>query len=215
MLSCIDRSHSYRQSKAHRGLVSRDSSTAELEKQHAGRFRQQPTRRARTECITREAPILLRRRYVRCLYDYSVRSADELSTYILSSTSSRSPLLTLWTASYCSSCRVIKPLLSELVEKGAGETDGGVNYCEVEFDAPDVLDSGLGMTYMVNSLPTLITFDRGEVVERVTAVTKMRNREWLKEYIERQARRKGEGTGSPGESSGTGFFGGLFGNSKR
>jgi thiol-disulfide isomerase/thioredoxin len=123
--------------------------------------------------------------------------------------------LTLWTASYCSSCRTIKPLLQSFVESGIGETEGGVNYCEVEFDAPDVLDSGLGMTYMVNSLPSLITFDRGEVVDRITDVGLMKDKLWLKEYIEKQATRRGQGTSSPSSDSGSGFFGGLFGNTKR
>lgn len=147
----------------------------------------------------------------------SVRSADELSTYILSSTSSRTPLLTLWTASYCPSCRVIKPLLSSLVESGVGEAEGGINYCEVEFDAPDIMDSGLGMTYMVNSLPTLMTFDRGEIVERITDVGKMKDKTWLSEHIEKEARRRGEGTSSGGNGgpSGGGLFGGLFGTSRR
>jgi len=43
-----------------------------------------------------------------------------------------------------------------------GEEEGGVSFCEIEYDCPDVMQSGLGMTYMITSMPTLLGFDRGE-----------------------------------------------------
>lgn len=76
------------------------------------------------------------------------------------------------------------------------------------------------MQYMITSLPTLVSFDRGEEMmdTRTVDVTKMKSEAWLKEWIEREARRKGEGTsGGVGieGSIGGGLFGGLFGLTKR
>lgn len=80
-----------------------------------------------------------------------------------------------------------------------------IGFAEVEFDAPDIMGSSVPMDFMVNSLPSLLVFDRGEVVERVTSVQDMSNEAWLREWIEKQAKRKGEGS-----SGGPGIFGGLF-----
>jgi len=63
---------------------------------------------------------------------------------------------------------------------------------------------------MITSMPTLLTFDRGEIIEhsRTMDVSKIKDKEWLKEWIQREARRRGEGTGGIG----SGLFGGLFGD---
>lgn len=77
------------------------------------------------------------------------------------------------------------------------------------------MDSDFGMQYMITSMPTLLTFDRGEVMEqsRTMEVSKMKDKEWLKAWIEREARRRGEGTGGGGGGGiGSGLFGGLFGD---
>ena len=142
----------------------------------------------------------------------SVRRPDDFQTYLLLSTSARAPLLTLWTASYCNSCRQVSPLLNELVSEGVGEEEGGVSFCEVEYDCPDILSSDLAMTYLITSMPTLLSFDRGEAQLRtkVTDPKMLTDREWLKEWIRTEARRKGSG----GEGGGGGFFGGLFGSSR-
>ena len=49
-----------------------------------------------------------------------------------------------------------------MVESGVGEEEGGVSFCEIEYDSQDIMDSGLGLTYMITSMPTLLSFDRGE-----------------------------------------------------
>jgi hypothetical protein len=74
--------------------------------------------------------------------------------------------------------------------------------------------SGLGMTYMITSMPTLLSFDRGEAQTdtRVTDPKKMSDKEWLKEWIRTEARRRGDGGG--GGTVGAGLFGGLFGNTR-
>ncbi|KAK4133404.1 hypothetical protein BT67DRAFT_382676 [Trichocladium antarcticum] len=140
-----------------------------------------------------------------------VRNLDQFHTYQLLSTSARTPLLTLWTTSYCSTCRVIAPLLQELVEHGVGEAEGGVGYCTVEYDAPDVMTANLGLTYMINSIPTLLSFDAGEaqVQTKVTDARQLADRKFLEEWIRNEARRHGNrGGGGPG--AGASLFGSLF-----
>ncbi|KAG7005491.1 hypothetical protein G7Y79_00019g046710 [Physcia stellaris] len=82
----------------------------------------------------------------------SVRSHDEFDSLLLLSASARTPLLTFWTASWCPSCRVVKPIVKEAVENGVGEEQGGVGFVEVEFDAPGMGD--LGMRYFVGGIYT-------------------------------------------------------------
>jgi len=143
----------------------------------------------------------------------SVRRPDDFSSYILLSTSSRTPLITFWTASYCNTCKTVSPILEELISSGVGEEEGGVSYAEIEYDSPDIMDSGLGMTYMITSMPTLLSFDRGEaqLMTKVTDPKLMKNKESLKEWIRTEASRRGEGGGG---GSRWGLFGGLFGNTK-
>ncbi|KAG9233669.1 hypothetical protein BJ875DRAFT_484893 [Amylocarpus encephaloides] len=142
------------------------------------------------------------------IYD-SVRRPDDFQSYLLLSSSSKTPLITLWTASYCSTCQTILPLLNELVSSGVGEDEGGVAFCEVEYDANDILTSDLGMRYMITSMPTLFSFDRGEAQTqtRVTDPRKMKDPEFMRAWIRTEARRRGTGGGG----SATGFLGGLFG----
>lgn len=72
---------------------------------------------------------------------HSVRSASDLDNLILLSASSRTALITLWTAAWCPSCRVISPFIRQLIEEdGAGEGRGGVGYAEIEFDSPTLGD---------------------------------------------------------------------------
>lgn len=142
----------------------------------------------------------------------SVRRPDDFSTYLLLSTSARAPLLTFWTASSCNTCKQVSPILQELISAGVGEDEGGVAFCEIEYDSPDILGSELGMTYLITSMPTLLSFDRGEAQfqTQVTDPKQMKDREWLREWIRTEARRQGRGGGG----GGGGFFGGLFGNTR-
>ncbi|KAI0384595.1 hypothetical protein F5Y04DRAFT_233021 [Hypomontagnella monticulosa] len=138
----------------------------------------------------------------------SIRQPNDLHTYQLLSSSSRTPLITLWTTSWCATCHVVKPLLKSLVESGVGEAEGGVGFCEVQFDAPDIMTSSLGMDYMITSIPTLLSFDAGEaqVLTKITDGSKLADRHFLEEWIRTEARRRG-GRGGGG---GLGVFGGLF-----
>jgi hypothetical protein len=106
----------------------------------------------------------------------------------------------------------VAPLVRELVESGVGEAEGGVGYCTVEFDAPDVMAAGLGLTYMINSVPTLLSFDAGEaqVQTKVTDGRQLADRKFLEEWIKNEARRHGNrGSGGPG--GGANLLGSLFG----
>ena len=140
-----------------------------------------------------------------------IRREDDFSSLLLNSTSTRTPLLTFWTASYSNASETISPLLQELINSGVGEEEGGVNFAEVEYDAPDVQDSGIGMDYMITSMPTLLSFDRGEAMTgtKVTDPKLMTDREYMKEWIRTEAKRKGDG--GAGANAGGGLFGGLFG----
>jgi thiol-disulfide isomerase/thioredoxin len=121
-----------------------------------------------------------------------------------------------WTASYCNTCRTISPLLHQLIESGVGEEEGGVSFCEIEYDSQDIMDSGFGMRYMITAMPTLLSFDRGEAITQTKLVdpSRMRDTEFMKEWIRTEAKRRGDGSGGSGFSGGGGLFGGLFGNSK-
>lgn len=113
-----------------------------------------------------------------------VRNLDQFHTYQLLSASARTPLLTLWTTSWCPTCRTVSPLLTELVESGVGEAEGGVAYCTVEYDAPDVMAAGLGLTYMINSIPTLLSFDAQEaqIDTKVSDGRQLADRRFLEEW---------------------------------
>ncbi|KAI1101664.1 hypothetical protein F4804DRAFT_292845 [Jackrogersella minutella] len=91
-----------------------------------------------------------------------VRHPDDLHTYQMLASSACTPLLTLWTASASDTSREAEALARSVVEGGAGEAEGGVAFCAVEMDAPDVAAAGLATNYMVTKAPTLLAFDGGE-----------------------------------------------------
>ncbi|CCD55660.1 hypothetical protein BofuT4_P154720.1 [Botrytis cinerea T4] len=142
-----------------------------------------------------------------------VRYPPDLATHISTSTSTSKPLLTLWTTSYCSTCKTVSPLLRAILESGVGEKEGGVLFAEIEYDAPDIMNEGLGMRYMVRSVPSLVGFWRGEVMggegERLgSREIQELGREGLEEWVRACARKGGEWReGHPG---GEGLFGGLW-----
>lgn len=107
-------------------------------------------------------------------------------------------------------------MIKSLVESGVGEAEGGVAYCEVEYDAPDVMSAGLGLTYMINSVPTLLSFDAQEAQTqtKVSDARQLADKKFLEEWIRTEARRHGNrGGGGTSSLSGTvsSLFGGLFG----
>ncbi|KAM5379605.1 hypothetical protein ACJZ2D_003799 [Fusarium nematophilum] len=147
--------------------------------------------------------------------DASIRNNDSFSTYLSLSASSRTPLLTLWTASWCSTCKVVSPVIRDLVESGVGEEEGGVSLAMVEFDSPDIMSGSpnLALTYMITTIPTLLSFDAGEAqtVTKLADSRKLADMEFLKEWIRTEARRHGGRGGGGGGGGASAAFGGLFG----
>ncbi|KAF1348741.1 hypothetical protein BDV97DRAFT_269968, partial [Delphinella strobiligena] len=130
------------------------------------------------------------------IYSASVRTEEEFENLNLLSASSRVPLITLWTASWCPSCKVVSPLVQQLIKDGVGEDVGnGVSFVEVELDSPTI--GGLMMRYGITSMPTLLAFDRQEpqLDTRVSNVEDMKSKKFLTEWIEREAKRAGSGGG--------------------
>lgn len=146
------------------------------------------------------------------IYPARIRNEDELQTLILMSASSRVPLITFWMTTWSRECDQVSPIIRELIETDrVGEDKGGISFVEVESDSPDLGGiSGVAQRYMINSIPTLLAFDRSEaqVETRVTRLEEMKSRAFLTRWIENEAARHGQGGGG-----GTlrGLFGGLFG----
>lgn len=96
-------------------------------------------------------------------------------------------------------------MIQELIEKeGVGEEQGGVSFVEVEMDSPDLGGlAGIGMRYGINSIPTLLAFDRQEpqVETKISRLDDLKNRQFLVKWIEKEAARRGQG------GAGGSFFG--------
>ncbi|MCJ1250313.1 hypothetical protein MMC30_007539 [Trapelia coarctata] len=141
----------------------------------------------------------------------SIRSLPALTTTISLSTTSSTPLLTLFTISTTSpSTTRISTLLRQMLEtEGIGEPEGGVGYAEVDLDAEDCRREDVAGMYLISAIPTLMAFSRGEPQQltKVTDTAELLDREFLRLWIENEARRGGAG----GAGGSPGFLGALFG----
>ncbi|KAK5122719.1 hypothetical protein LTR85_003634 [Meristemomyces frigidus] len=142
------------------------------------------------------------------IYPTTIRREEELQTLTLMSASSRVPLITMWMTNWCQSCKVVSPLMKELIEEeGVGEAEGGVAYVEVEMDSPDLGGvGGLALRYGINSMPTLLAFDRQEpqLETKVSRLDDLKSKAFLTKWIRTEAARHGSGGAG-------GSFMGLFG----
>ncbi|KAF8467275.1 hypothetical protein BDZ91DRAFT_138890 [Kalaharituber pfeilii] len=81
----------------------------------------------------------------------SIRNHEDFTSILLTSTANNIPLITLWTTTWCSTCRTVVPLIREIIENKDSRylsKECKVNFAEVELDAPD-MGWGFGARYMV------------------------------------------------------------------
>ncbi|KAL5385728.1 hypothetical protein DPSP01_004513 [Paraphaeosphaeria sporulosa] len=139
----------------------------------------------------------------------NVRTPNDLHTLTLLSAAENRPLITMWSASWCSTCQAIKPLVKGMIEdERVGQEEGGLGFVEVELDSTLIGD--LGVKYMITSMPTLLAFSRQEAQfdTRLTNPQEMKNKERLREWLLNEARRGGRAGGGGG-----GLFGSIFSKS--
>ena len=77
------------------------------------------------------------------------------------------PVIVDFYADWCGPCKMIAPALEEI----AGELTGRVKVAKVNVDE----QSALAQRYNVQSLPTLLYFQNGEVVSQVIGATSKKN----------------------------------------
>ncbi|GAM90127.1 hypothetical protein ANO11243_081670 [Dothideomycetidae sp. 11243] len=104
---------------------------------------------------------------------FGVRHENEFEDLNLLSASSRVSLITLWGATWCPSCKIITPLIRDLIENGVGEQHGGVSFAEVQLDSPTLgsLASRYSVSVQCETVKMLSNADRDGVPDQFIAHT--------------------------------------------
>ena len=94
----------------------------------------------------------------------------------------------------------------QMFDEGVAEDQGGIGFAEVQFDSPTLGD--LALRYRINSIPTLLSFSRGEpqIETRLNTLEQMKEKAQLWAWITDEAKR-----GDTGGKGGRSFLGTLFG----
>lgn len=72
---------------------------------------------------------------------------------------SKKPVFVKFTASWCGPCKMMIPIIEQASEK----------FKEIEFVEIDVDDSdGLAEKYFISSVPTMMIFKKGEIVDKIS-----------------------------------------------
>lgn len=93
-----------------------------------------------------------------------IKSADEFETKVLKATG---PVLVDFFATWCGPCRMVAPVIDEIAAEKAGE----VSVYKVDIDqSPD-----LAGRYGVSSVPTLISFENGQIKKQTLGAQPKQN----------------------------------------
>lgn len=91
---------------------------------------------------------------------------NEFKTEVLESST---PVLVDFWAPWCGPCRRVAPLVEELAQQYAGR----LKVCKIDVDH----NQELAASYGINSIPTLMIFKDGEVVDRFVGIPERENLE--------------------------------------
>jgi len=149
---------------------------------------------------------------------FSIRDEPSFRTLLLQTTAQNQLLLTLWTASYCPTCRTITPALKSTISSYPSPPSPShptVGFVEVELDTPEIATS-LGVEYGIKGVPTLMAFgarsgeprfnSRVESADTKRLGDAMWVEGWIRERVEEEVQSVGGGGGG-------GLFAKLFGRS--